>query len=245
MRGREVVSYYYWILFNFGIKNIRLVNSLDQIDDSNTNYVFFHADEYKILKNLKNIKRCQWVTDREMIHNCDKYFVVDHSLDIIDNHTVHFLNHPLPARVEQCTPVFPPKVFSSICNRYNLNKKIRENKSLLEEKYNIEVRIQHHDWFNKGDEDVLFMLRDREYLGSKPASRLFHSQVMRVPAILSSHSSYSNLGEYILANTYEEFEKAVSRLCTDKDYFIKYSPTLAMTPHILEDRIVNQFTNAF
>ncbi len=244
MKGVGLISYYYWILKNAG-KNVALANNLSEIKDDPNNYVIFHYDEASHINKLKRIKKCQWISDRPRVSGCVLYFVIDASLISSSNFFVH---HPLPVKTVKCNPVFPPKIFSCVCHKQILSKEIQDRKTELEAKYNIQIRVQHMDWFNKGDEDVFFMVREpSNQPGHKPATRFFIAQAMGTPAIFSEQTAFKALGkkEYIVANNFKEFEAMIAKLVTDKEYFEKYIPKSKITVESINAEVVQQFEGIF
>ncbi len=244
MKGVGLISYYYWILKNAG-KKVSLANKIEEIKDDPSNYVLFHYDEVKHINRLKRIRKCQWVSDRPDVANCIFYLVIDPTL--VDSKRF-FVYHPLPVKTIKCSPSFPPKLFSCICHPTFLCKEIKDRREELEKRYNIKIRIQDMDWFNKGDEDVFFMVRGHVVpTGHKPATRFFIAQAMGTPAIFSKQTAFETIDKdkFIIANNFIEFETAVDRLTSDKEYFEKYLPRSTITVESINEEIVKQFDLIF
>lgn len=218
--GRLVVSYYYWILKNSNVDNIRLVNRVEDIEDHSSNWVFFHYSGYRTISRLKYVRRAQFVNDRPIIPQCDAYFVV---LPEEHNSKTRFLHHPLPVDIQSCRPKFPPKIFTCISNKGTVDPSVILAAAALEKKYSITIRFQYRDWFNKGDEDVYFFVRVKEEgIDHKSMNRLLIATCMGVPAILSDEVSFKGAPyslNYACANNCQEFIDSVEILLNDERRF--------------------------
>ena len=180
LHGRHsATGYYYWILKNWKIKNISLVQDKNEL--VNYDIIVFHYDNFEDVKNLNKIK-IQIVTDRPMIDDCNLYIManqsffipasnpllikrygIENSLNtwVNDKSKLHFIHYPPTYGVKQCNPNFPPKTFKFVGRKHTNIKEIRTEEFVLKcKKYGINLVLDYINDANYGDEDVYFCVRN-------------------------------------------------------------------------------------
>jgi hypothetical protein len=171
-------AYYYYILQNNNIKNIALINNLNDIEKCDA--IVFHYDDYEYLKNYKG-KLIQVVTDRPYIKNIDAYiccnefilapkltlelckiYPFDSLLFKFIDEKWFFIHYPPTFNIKKCTPSFPPVNFKFVGRKHTLQKSIldEDNIKTIEKSLNIKLIFDFENDYNMGNEDVYFCIRN-------------------------------------------------------------------------------------
>jgi len=212
-------GYYYWILKNFGIKNVFLVFPSEDLTKYDA--VIFHYDDRKHINTNSTYKTMQIVTDRPQIPNVDLYAccnlssfktiidpVLVRSVGIGLKQYLHgnliYIPYPMAANYKKCKPTWPPKIFHYTGREGTLIKKIHSSEFIDYMKTKqVNLRFDFINDHNSGDEDVYFCVRKRtNYFsrssggnnvdtkyGQKTANRLYQSWKMGTPFITSGSSA--------------------------------------------------------
>lgn len=217
--NHSATGYYYWILRNYGYKNVELV-----LPGTNLNcydIVIFHHDESKHIKVGGKYKTIQIVTDRPQLPGVDLYICCNLSvLTTITNkelikyvgiglkHYVYgnwaYIPYPMSMNYTPCNASWPPKVFHYTGRKGTLVDDIYSDKFIGHmATLGVNLRFDFDNDHNSGDEDVYFCVRKKTNyyssvcmgnnvdtkLGQKTANRLYQSWKMGTPFITSAHSA--------------------------------------------------------
>ena len=231
---RLEVNYPFWILFNSGVVDIKLI-SPKEIPKKNYNdvIVFYGGHESIVDPRILESKarKIQIVTDTPIIEACDAYITYDPSVVERDSFRRWFhVMYPLPIGIKRCNPSWPPENICCISP---------ESASVKELKYKKEYNFIEDSYSNKGDEDVFFHIRTditknlihkgissrMKFPSHKTANRLFQAWFCGVPSVLSSNPAmeYIKSSEYdfLEAKDLESLNYQIERLRGDRELFYK------------------------
>lgn len=223
--NHSATGYYYWILKNFGIKNIHLVGIKDNL--SCYDAVLFHYDNKDFIDTTKKYKTFQIVTDRPQLPGVDLYgccnlssFKTIKNTRLIQSVGLGLKGHlfgnkiyvpyPMALNVKKCGASWPPKIYHYTGRESTLIKGIASKKFADHMKQKgVNLRFDFVNDHNKGDEDVYFCVRNRtnyysrssggnnvdSKYGQKTANRLYQSWKMGTPFITSGSSAMAAIYE--------------------------------------------------
>lgn len=207
-------AYYYWILKNHNVKDIKLVNTRKEADTCST--IIFHYDDRDKLRTFKG-KKVQVVTDRPPVDDADLYiccneFVINPKFDLnlIDSYGMlnmdynftknknwKYIHYPPTFNVKKCTPVWPPTNFKFVGREHTLIPDIIKNKKSIED-LDINLQFDFEADNNDGTEHVYFCVRDVSYIskhtktnnssgpgGAKTPNRAYQAWYMNTPSIFN------------------------------------------------------------
>jgi len=223
-------NYVYWILKNYGVKNVKILKSDEDIRPGDI--LLFHYNYVDKIDFKKDYVKLQIVSDKPRIENIDGYCCYDPT-DLKENE--YLLYDPLPVGLSTKSAQYKP-------TRFHCNTAIHWLPDYLKctKKYtskNINISFEHNRHFSFSDFDIFFFLRNTACLSElnddgtkkhniilyKNATRLFQAWHMEVPSIFSAHSAMSYVRkselDYLEANTEEEFISCCERLQNDKSLF--------------------------
>lgn len=232
-RGRNLealeINYPFWILYNNGISNIKLITSCEDITDSDV-VVFYNCNDNRIADLLdfsRDYIKIQIVTDQPIIEGCSSYICYDESVVYKDTSRLwHHVMYPLPIGLKKCNPSWPPKQISCISpDKITIDNSIYNTYNIIDNSY-----------VNRGDEDILFHIRApvtfnphvglstrMKFPSHKTANRLYQSWYCNVPSILSSNPAMEFIREseldFLRASNVDELHVCVNELQHDKDLF--------------------------
>ena len=219
----SATGYYYWILKNFGIKNVHLISTKENL--KNYDLIVFHYDNRQYVQTNKNYKTLQIITDRPQIPNVDLYgccnmssFKLILNKDLIKSVGIGlkhclvgnliYIPYPMALNYKKCKPVWPPKIFHYTGRQSTLIDGISSTKFVEYMKSKgINLRFDFINDHNSGDEDVYFCVRKRtDYYsqtskgnnvdtkyGQKTANRLYQAWKMGTPFITSGSSAMASI----------------------------------------------------
>lgn len=217
--NHSATGYYYWILKNFGIKNVFLVSPEDSLCDYDL--VMFHFDNKHAIDVNANYKTFQIVTDRPQVPGVDLYGCCNLSsfAPILNKELVKsvgfglkrhligkltYIPYPMALNFKRCSPQWPPSVYHYTGRESTLIKDISSNAFVNHMKLKgVNMRFDFLNDHNTGDEDVYFCVRKKTNyysnsskgnnvdtkLGQKTANRLYQSWKMGTPFITSGSTA--------------------------------------------------------
>ena len=174
----SATGYYFWILKNHNISDIKLIHTVDQVHECDC--VVFHYDDRDILNSYKG-KKIQVVSDRPPLEDIDLYiccneFILNPSLDINlirlygmlnMNYTFtrganwKYIHYPPTYGIKKCKPHWPPKNFKFVGRRHTLIDDFNcSNKRKRVEDLGINLEFDFKSDANSGTEHVYFCIRD-------------------------------------------------------------------------------------
>ena len=207
-------AYYFWILKNHNVDNIKLVRNRKDADSCAA--IVVHYDDRDKIATYKG-KKIQVVTDRPPVNNVDLYiccneFVINPKFDLnlinqygmsnmdysfTKNKNWKFIHYPPTYGIIKCTPIWPPVNFSFVGREHTLIPDIIKNKNKLED-LDINLHISYDRDGNDGTEHVYFCVRDPSYTstqtknnnssgrgGAKTPNRAYQAWYMNVPGIFN------------------------------------------------------------
>lgn len=220
LKGRHsATGYYYWILRNYGYKNIDMVLPGTNLNDYDI--VVFHYDDRNSIKVGGKYKTIQVVTDRPQVVGVDLYICCNLSIistitnkDLIRyvgiglKHCTYgkweYIPYPMAINYTPCNASWPPKIFHYTGRKGTLIDDIYSEKFIFHMKeIGVNLRFDFDNDHNSGDEDVYFCVRKKTNyysstcmgnnvdtkLGHKTANRLYQAWKMGTPLITSAHSA--------------------------------------------------------
>lgn len=225
--------YNYWILKNAGVKNVKLITSIDEVNDNDV--LFFHYEYKDAVDFNKPYPKLQILSDKYRVHGADAYCVYDPSY--MEANDV-LLYDPLPVGLERKKTNDVPKIFHCNTSLHWLPNFLKDTDFIEQlKKEDIHITFEHKRHYTNQNFDVFFFIRDISCLEEKDedgaphhkirhyknAARLFQSWHMGVPGIFSNHPSMTYLKkseyDYLEANNKEEFVDKCRLLKNNNEYY--------------------------
>jgi hypothetical protein len=215
----SATGYYYWILKNFGFRNVSLV--MPDEDLNHYDAVVFHYDNGDCIDINSKYKTLQIVTDRPPLSGVDLYAACNLStlkpilnIELIKYVGVGlkyfltgqwtYIHYPMALNYAKCNPSWPPQIFHYTGRKSTLIDKIYSDPFVNHMKSKgVNLRFDFDNDHNSGDEDVYFCVRKKTNyystackgnnvdtkLGQKTANRLYQAWKMGTPLIASGSSA--------------------------------------------------------
>jgi hypothetical protein len=217
--NHSATGYYYWILKNFGVDNVHLVQPGQSLNGFDV--VVFHYDNREFIDTKLKYKTLQIVTDRPQVPGVDLYGCCNLSCfnPIFDKRLIKsvgiglkyqlvgelaYIPYPMALNFKRCSPCWPPKIYhytgreSTLIDGIASERFVKHMKSL-----GVNLRFDFLNDHNSGDEDVYFCVRKKTNyystsskgnnvdtkLGQKTANRLYQSWKMGTPLITSGSTA--------------------------------------------------------
>lgn len=177
-------AYYFWILKNHNVDNIKLVKDRKDVDSCTA--IVFHYDDRDKIATYKG-KKIQVVTDRPPVSNADLYiccneFVTNPKFDLnlINQYGMlnmdytftkgknwKYIHYPPTYGVKKCTPAWPPTNFRFVGRKHTLipDFKCNDKKRQIED-LGINLEFDYENDANNGTEHVYFCVRDLSLISS-------------------------------------------------------------------------------
>jgi hypothetical protein len=229
--GQRVHSnYLFWILYNNGIRNIKLLTDEKEILDNDI--VFYHYNQKEKLNFNRPYKKIQILSDKPRDQRADAYCINSNCYK--ESEADFIISEPLPLGLTELTPTWPPVTFHCNCLKQWVPEFINNE---LENKINAKITLETNRQVSIINFDVFFFLRNfqatdkKDNNGSfthlpilqKHANRLIQSWYLGVPGIFSYNPAMADLKkselDYLEANNEKEFIDCCLKLKRDKSLF--------------------------